>query len=164
MTEAEWLVATEVAGMLSFFGKKARVRKRRLFACACVRHIWHLLDDPRSRRAVEVAEEFADGKVDKETAKCAQRKAATVSRATPTGRWYPADAAAICILQSTEDISTAARVATAASHAGVTLSDERAAQVLLVRDILGNPFRPVSINPAWLTPTVTSLAQTAYDE
>ena len=96
MTEAEWLVATEVPGMLRFLDKKASVRKRRLFACACVRRIWHLLDDLRSGRAVEVAEAFADGKVDKEAAKCVQREAGAASRATPKGRWYPADAAAIC--------------------------------------------------------------------
>jgi hypothetical protein len=34
----------------------------------------------------------------------------------------------------------------------------------LLRDIVGNPFRPVSINPVWLTPTVTSLAAAAYEE
>jgi hypothetical protein len=34
----------------------------------------------------------------------------------------------------------------------------------LLRDIFGNPFRPVSINPAWLTPTVTDLATVAYEE
>jgi hypothetical protein len=163
MTETEWLVGTEVSGMLSFLGKKASFRKRRLFACACVRRIWHLLDDPRSRRAVEVAEALADGKVNKETAKCVQREAGAASRATPKGRWYPADAAAICILQSTEDISTAARTATAASHAGVTLSAERTAQAVLVRDIFGNPFRPLSLEPAWMTPTVLNLAQAAYD-
>jgi hypothetical protein len=28
---------------------------------------------------------------------------------------------------------------------------------------LGNPFRPVALNPSWLTPTVTSLAQAIYD-
>jgi hypothetical protein len=38
------------------------------------------------------------------------------------------------------------------------------AQIDLLRDIFGNPFRPVSISPGWLTPTVTNLATAAYEE
>ena len=34
----------------------------------------------------------------------------------------------------------------------------------LVRDIFGNPFRPVPLNPAWRTPTVTAVATAAYEE
>jgi hypothetical protein len=33
----------------------------------------------------------------------------------------------------------------------------------LLRDLFGNPFRPVSLAPAWLTPVVLKLAQAAYD-
>jgi len=46
-------------------------------------------------------------------------------------------------------------------------STERAAQALILRDILGNPFRPVSLGPAWLTwndGTVPTLAQAIYDD
>lgn len=43
-------------------------------------------------------------------------------------------------------------------------SDEGAAQGVLLRDIFGNPFRPVSPNSAWLTDTVLSLAQDIYDK
>jgi hypothetical protein len=34
----------------------------------------------------------------------------------------------------------------------------------LIRDIFGNPFRPVVIDPAWLTPAVIELAQAIYSD
>lgn len=34
----------------------------------------------------------------------------------------------------------------------------------MLRDIFGNPFRPVSLDPAWLTPEVVSLARAIYDD
>jgi hypothetical protein len=43
-------------------------------------------------------------------------------------------------------------------------SDELSDQAALIRDVFSNPFRPISINPSWLTLTVLSLAQTAYEE
>ena len=42
-------------------------------------------------------------------------------------------------------------------------SEAKQGQCKLVRDIFGNPFRPVSINPIWLTPAVVKFAQTVYD-
>jgi hypothetical protein len=59
MTEAEWLVCAEPEMMLlEHLGDSegATERKLRLFACACCRHIWHLLTDEQCRRAVEVVE------------------------------------------------------------------------------------------------------------
>ena len=41
---------------------------------------------------------------------------------------------------------------------------EQAAQANLVREIVGNPFRPVAVSPASLTPGVVELARTIYDE
>jgi len=34
----------------------------------------------------------------------------------------------------------------------------------ILRDIFGNPFRPITIDPRWLTSTVIDLARTIYDE
>jgi len=34
----------------------------------------------------------------------------------------------------------------------------------LLRDIFGNPFRPVTPDPRWLTSTVIDLARTIYEE
>jgi hypothetical protein len=41
---------------------------------------------------------------------------------------------------------------------------ERQWQAAVLRDLFGNPFRPVILDPSWLTPAVRQLAQAAYDE
>src|SRR5262245_3321782 len=61
MTEAEWLACNDPRPMLVFLWGKVSDRKLRLFGCACFRRIWHLLSDERSRKAIEVLEQFAEG-------------------------------------------------------------------------------------------------------
>jgi hypothetical protein len=50
-------------GVLSWLFHKHRASERKLllFACACCRRVWPLLADERSRWAIEVAEQQADG-------------------------------------------------------------------------------------------------------
>jgi hypothetical protein len=54
---------------------------------------------------------------------------------------------------------------TAEFHAryNAAVAPERLAQVDLIRDIFGNPFRPVALSPEWRTSTAIALAQTMYD-
>ena len=41
---------------------------------------------------------------------------------------------------------------------------EQRAQAELVREVFGNPFRPVALDPAWLTSDVRALAHAIYAE
>ena len=61
MNEQNWAKCTNPQTMLSFLQGRASDRKLRLFGCACCRRIWDLLSDETCRRAVGVAELFADG-------------------------------------------------------------------------------------------------------
>jgi hypothetical protein len=63
--------------------------------------------------------------------------------------------------------SLSSAMQSAARHAAVVRDDqiqEKAEQAALVRDIFGNPFRPVALDASWLTPTVVQLARGIYDE
>jgi hypothetical protein len=62
MTEKQWLACTDPDKMLAFLKGKASDRKLRLFAVACVRRVGHLLIERRSLEAVDLAEQFAEGR------------------------------------------------------------------------------------------------------
>src|SRR5262245_45831015 len=75
MTEAEWLASGNPASMILPLLGKVSARKLRLFACACVYRIWHLLPLRRSRTTVTVAERAADGLVNENKLRAAWEKA-----------------------------------------------------------------------------------------
>jgi hypothetical protein len=66
MDEATWQACADPRPMLAFLRGTVSDRKLQLFFVACCRRVWHLLIDPRSRRAVEVTELLADGLATKE--------------------------------------------------------------------------------------------------
>src|SRR4051794_28470180 len=63
MTERDWLTSKDPQAMLAFLRDcgHASGRKLRLFAVACCRSVRHPLAEERFRKAVEVAEGYADG-------------------------------------------------------------------------------------------------------
>src|SRR5438874_2388195 len=54
--EAAWLTCTDPRRLLGELRGRLDDRKVRLFGCAGLRSVWHLLTYPRCREAVEVAE------------------------------------------------------------------------------------------------------------
>jgi hypothetical protein len=155
MTEAEWRTAADPGAMLEQLRPKAGDRKLRLFACACLRRAWHLLTDPRARRAVEVAEALADST----TAAAEWLQIVGLS-----GRDWRAQAnGAVEWLVSARPFEAAAGVA----EALVGLRpDEPVHQAHLLRCIFGNPFRSLPpLSTYWFVMgggTVWSLAEQIY--
>jgi hypothetical protein len=175
LTEEEFLTLTRAAAAARQFNSRTSplrttTRKARLFACACSRRVWSCLGDA-GQAAVEAAERAADGHVrvkdlrpfclasPRELKIGARRVRTPANYAAVPFAWVNADcaaeAAAYLFGCSSSDIAGERRSAEEA---------ELRAQCDLLRDILGNPFRPITLIPAHRTPAVVSLARAAYDE
>jgi hypothetical protein len=179
MTEAEWLDCNDPKPMLAFLDGQASQRNLRLFAVACCRHIWPLLDDEAFRRAVELSERFAEGQLSKEDLNAAGQAARVVARRTigdwcgpydgdldepdleTISNWHPAVATAVAVPGAK---STRRFVWVAHYAASLVGPQEWTHQARILRCVFGNPFRGASIDPGWLTPTVQTLARAAYEE
>jgi hypothetical protein len=162
MTEAEWLANTSSAPMLGFLQGKASSRKLRFFAVACCRRIWHLMKYENSRQAVDVAERFADGIASEEERESA-RRSANIQKTSGLGgtTTYPASRGAYACTSS-KPLQAAFEASFYAVSAG-NLKRENEQQVQLILCIFGNPFRPVTFDPSWLTSTVIALAHQMYE-
>jgi hypothetical protein len=180
INEADWLDCTDPQKMLEFLRGKTRNRKPRLFAIACCRRIWILMHDQSSQVAFEVAERFAEGETDEEELAVARRRAQEVSNAfwetyRATGGfsdyvlYVSADAANLItgLLAGPSVRRAASLAAYASSHITPDKGlSEKTHQVALLRDLFGNPFRPILLDPAWLTwrdGTIPRLAQVIYE-
>jgi hypothetical protein len=176
--ETAWLECTDPRPLLEFLRGRASARKLRLFACACVRRVWERLVHAWSREAVETAEQVADGEVypsgliptkirgsvavgsiqmsrSRRLAKQEVRAAAV--DAARAAQWTAAASAVVAARRGVQTVR--------GSPAGLARLKE--AQAALFREVLGNPFRPVTVDPAWLEwndGAVRRLAQAAYDD
>jgi len=177
MTEADWLTCADPEPMLEYLRGRISDRKVHLFAVACCRRAWSFLSDERCCRAVEVAERFADGGAD-------VKELAAVRTATLAAERGPADRAAYWTAHPNPS-ETIWNVHTGCAEAemanallGVSPREHEAAwnaagrvanqaQAELLREIVGNPFRPVVVDPRWLAwsgATVRRIARGIYEE
>jgi hypothetical protein len=171
MTEAEWLSCGDPEQMLEFLCGKVSDRKVRLFLIACARSVWDKLARPDLRRAVEVAEQFADGEASDEELR--EQKDAMYGFATG-----PPDPEASAWFSGPSEKMSAHRLALAATfgHGGLSSITRTSAyrmgqyltgsvQPALLRDVFGAlPFRPVAVDPLWRTVDVLGLARGIYED
>ena len=140
MTEAEWLSCTDPAPMLECLRGRAGNRKLRLLACAYAREFRDL--HPLIESFVELAERYADGAAGEDEIAAARRE---------TPRSHTAGLLSVWVLDR--------EIEYASFHIGRILGGPGAG---LLREIFGNPFRPVALDPRWLTSDAVALARGVY--
>jgi hypothetical protein len=181
MTEVEWLTCDVPERMVRdvlehLTGDRSprpwrlpRARQSDLFCAACYRAIRHLVPDTGTARAMEWMEENAgreDGPSEfeeqleehaqavKDWSECegnsgAQAMAARVAEELWCGaleipmHWF---------CRGFREM-----------YPGTLAPDAPASLAVLLRDIFGNPFRPVAFSPSWRTDTAVSLAKQMYE-
>jgi hypothetical protein len=178
MTEEQWLACADPGPMLEWLRARSGLRKMALFAVACCRRAWHLLHDPRSQEALRSAESFADGERSNSDLEAALDGAYEAHNAIDNfyavgwaaRRRDAADAVYEAVTACYPDGFFGAdqfgarQAAHKAARASPDWKAERTSQCALLRDIIGNPFQPAPVDPAWRTATVASLAEAAYAE
>lgn len=143
-------------------------RKLRLYASGCCRQAWPSIRESSLKQAVETAERFADGLVDK----------ATLTRTYERVLWLDADDRYPARSQSREQAAAGMAIATChpnahnaafcitAYHPSPVASGKtaNAEGVLcdLLRCVFGNPFQKPAFPTAWQTETVKALASAIY--
>ncbi len=188
MEEQEWLTTTDDLAMLRFLGDKSSVRKMRLFLCGCARASWERMPISWLRELVVEAEIIADADGDVERLQAANRELLLFFRSNLNenetvllrqrmsellsvyGTWdwdTTARTGAISFIQLVYAASfrnhMLPRLATTSAwrYARGELST---AACPLLRDVIGNPFRPVVFDPSWRTEHTVGIAAKMYEE
>ena len=172
LDEATWLTATS---FLTFFQEagtslKSR-RKKRLFCVACCRRLGDQLTDPRCLVALVAAERYADGEMDKGGLKAVRKEAVAAARAARPSKpgaheWSPAEAVQMAVSENQTEVFVTGPIRVAITVNWMRIrsrKEEDAVQIALLRDIFGNPFRPVTFSEQWRTDTALSLARQMYE-
>ena len=162
MTEAEWLACDDSVRMLDpvripdVVGSAPSGRRFRLFAVACGRLWGGNLSDGRLYTALDVAELFADGVVPLTDLHATHAVVRGVSLSYRSCHIVEA-----AVLPELCDVAAYVTARCLGSGGYVRTSSRKAAALL--RDVFGNPFRPVAFAPEWRTDTAVALARTMYE-
>ena len=159
MTEEEWLACRETHPMLAHIKAYVEQRKSSLLVIACFNLAWNALPDTCRDWVVAFGDEVEGHPVRRLVeakwmdvvdwfhdlaAPDGERRYALLNLSTggQTGYWA-------------EDHFP--------ERSGLAWAEAEAEHASLLRDIFGNPFRPVTVDPSWLTSTVVAVARQMYE-
>ncbi len=180
MNEQEWLTCINPMAMLEFVRGKASNRKLRLFAIAGCRSMGPFFGE--NKVALETADRYIDG-----VATTEQLSTARLAIGKPIGEDIISHAVLLALgenaWEAARGVANEAALYAEASteillecqgedwckNSGIgTPEDERVKQEAklanLLRDVIGNPFRFITIDPRWQTSVVVDLAKAIENE
>ena len=185
MTGEAWeQKSTDSIPMLLYLRDKTSERKVLLFNCACCRRIWAKLDS-EDQVAIEHAEAHPDDPAALQELQLRlepERSAALAMVGLMDRTAHPVSDSLAQLLTNRTNLRMRLLgglgwgIGSLAHHSALAASGEpvwkgSAAQALelraqaeLVREVFGNPFRPISLDLHWLTSNVVDLARTIYGE
>lgn len=189
MNSKKWNASPNPLTLLRFLEGKMSDRKRRLLAAACCRSVWFLLVHKECRKAVVMAERYADGKgTEKELTKQSAAAVKAYHSACFAHQDFPlrrsdnpfsqlavrnierAVAATNAVVGTVDPhlgdferaVSTIEEIVADTVEAWGVPDTQAYPEAMLVREIFGDPFRQVEVDPAWLTSDVVALAREIY--
>jgi hypothetical protein len=190
VTESDWLSSTDPLAILSFLRDRGPVseRKLRLAGCACAGPVARLLEDRRLEGLAALSERTADG----EDVGGEMAGILTALQADPVGQGEHAQLngrVGVVVLTVHPPghslyhrafgwlLTAAAWARCPTAEAGPDAGDISldpawrgcwdegvAGQAAVLRDIFGNPFRPLHFDSSWHTEAVVALARGVYEE
>jgi hypothetical protein len=159
-SQAEWLSCRDPYAMLNCVEDKFSDRKYRLFACGCLRLVEG--EGTTGEPFLGLAERVADGKVTAEESEQA-RELGTHFWHQNYAAWALVPTAWQGVVQIRSVTADNLRRRLSKTERRKHRAHESPEQVLLFRCVFGNPFRPVTFAPTWLTSTVVTLASQMYE-
>ena len=183
MTEAEWWTSEDVSALLSVVHSRTSPRKLRMFACDCARRIWSQQSGDHLPRAIERGEQFAEGTVS--AVSLAAMRMQMGGRGGYSSGWA-LDLSLVAVLSASASeaatlgaesvgLFSSLKAVEQAVREGVydqpvldrlrqsARTGENGGLAQCVRDIFGNPFRPVAFAPAWHTSTAVAITRGMYE-
>jgi hypothetical protein len=140
MSERVWLRSWDPVEMLNSLGPDASPRKLRLFAAACCRDIWSTIENSRGRN--DIAQRAKELRITPN--EMDSLAAEEVGFAKPDANMPPYRLNYRRLLEFVDRASGPLYFAT------------------WLRDVFGNPFHPIEIDPRWFTAEAVDLARGIY--
>ena len=165
MTEAEWLACDSPRRMLAFPPAGWTDRGLRLFACGCARRTDWLMELAGAEAGVEAAESWADGGWAVNLWGLIGGAIAGAAGDHPHRQHF--SNGSVLFGFASADARAAAGYTLAwfcgSGDLGQPSGAGAAAACDLLREVVGNPFRPVAFDPQWRTVTAVAIANLMYD-